>query len=202
MAIDLDARDGQGLPELRFQRVVPRVRAPARGGVTVADTTRAVLVWEPRRVVPSYAVPEADLRADLLAGAAGPADDGRPVLDPRVPFGVHTAPARRCSVRLPDGTRSTARRTGSRTRRRAGGPRLRAFDWRDEDEPRVSHPRDPRHRIDVCRSGRRVRIEHEGRLLAESDRAPVAVRGHVPVRALLPARARTSRCRWCATTRW
>jgi uncharacterized protein (DUF427 family) len=46
-----------------------------------------------------------------------------------------------------------------------------AFDWLDEDEPLVRHPRNPYHRIDICRSERRVRIEHEGRLLAESSRA-------------------------------
>ena len=27
----------------------------------VVDTTRALLVWEPRRIVPSYAVPLADV---------------------------------------------------------------------------------------------------------------------------------------------
>ena len=36
------------------------------------------------------------------------------------------------------------------------------FDWLEEDEPIVGHPRDPFHRIDVRRSSRRVRIEHEG----------------------------------------
>jgi uncharacterized protein (DUF427 family) len=39
------------------------------GHDTVVDSTRAVLLWEPRRVVPSYAVPRDDVRADLQATA-------------------------------------------------------------------------------------------------------------------------------------
>ncbi len=41
------------------------------GDRTIADTTRAVLVWEPRRIVPSYAVPVQEVEAELL-----PFDDG------------------------------------------------------------------------------------------------------------------------------
>ncbi len=172
MAIDLDAQDRKGLPELRHQRVLKRVRARS-GDTPVADSTRAVLVWEPRRVVPSYAVPEGDLLVDLEPGVTGPDDDGRPVLDPRVPFRVHTAPGEPLSVRLPDGTVSEG------AAYRLADPDLAglvvldfaAFGWLDEDEPMISHPRDPRHRIDVCRSDRTVRIEHQGRLLAESNRA-------------------------------
>ena len=51
--------------ELRFQPTAKRIRVLA-DGETVADTTRAVLVWEPRRVTPQYAVPAADLQADLV----------------------------------------------------------------------------------------------------------------------------------------
>jgi hypothetical protein len=56
---------------LRFQPTAKRIRILA-DGETVADTTRAVLVWEPRRVTPQYAVPAADLQADL---ADAPRDD-------------------------------------------------------------------------------------------------------------------------------
>ena len=56
------------------------------------------------RVVPSYAVPVADLRVDLEAAPDGPPPeykpvgfgDGPPLLDPSVPFAVHTAEARPC----------------------------------------------------------------------------------------------------------
>ena len=46
-----------------------RVRV-AHGGQLIVDTARPLLVWEPRRIVPSYAVPVDDL------GAVNPA---RPV---------------------------------------------------------------------------------------------------------------------------
>jgi hypothetical protein len=42
--------------QLRYEPTAKRIRAEL-GGRTVVDTTGAALVWEPRRVVPSYAVP-------------------------------------------------------------------------------------------------------------------------------------------------
>lgn len=35
-------------------------------GAPVVDSARAVLVWEPGRIVPGYAVPEEDVAAELL----------------------------------------------------------------------------------------------------------------------------------------
>ncbi|MDQ3475185.1 MAG: hypothetical protein M3492_02265 [Actinomycetota bacterium] len=55
-----------GLGELRFEPTPKRVRAMI-GVSPVVDSTRAVLVWEPRRVVPAYAVPTEDVQADLQA---------------------------------------------------------------------------------------------------------------------------------------
>jgi uncharacterized protein (DUF427 family) len=56
--------------ELRYEPTEKRVRAEL-GGETVADSTRALLVWEAGRVVPGYALPEADVRREQLpAGAA------------------------------------------------------------------------------------------------------------------------------------
>ncbi|MGZ5400077.1 MAG: hypothetical protein ACXWDM_08685, partial [Nocardioides sp.] len=43
------------------------------GDTLVADTRAPVVVWEPRRVVPSYAVPVADVRAELVP--APPSED-------------------------------------------------------------------------------------------------------------------------------
>jgi hypothetical protein len=42
------------------------------GDDTVVDTTRAMLAWEPRRVVPTYAVPEADVAAEPARGGQAP----------------------------------------------------------------------------------------------------------------------------------
>ena len=66
-----------GFGQLRHEPTAKRIQA-VLGGETIVDSTRAVLVWEPRRIVPSYAVPVEDVRGDLVpAGqaAAGPGDD-------------------------------------------------------------------------------------------------------------------------------
>jgi uncharacterized protein (DUF427 family) len=181
MAIDLDEEDRRVLPQLRHQRVQQRVRG-RHGDTVVVDSTRARLVWEPRRAVASYAVPEVDVLVPLEPGPVAEPDDGRPVLDPRVPFAVHSAPGEVLSVRLPDGS------VAAGAAYRLADPDLAdhvvldfaAFDWLDEDDPRISHPRDPRHRIDVFPSGRTVRVEHEGRLLAESARARWLFEGTFP----------------------
>ncbi len=61
-----------------------------------------------------------------------------------------------------------------------------SFDWLEEDEPIVSHPHDPFHRIDILRSSRHVRIELEGRLLAESSTPALLFETLLPVRFYLP----------------
>lgn len=100
-----------GLDELRHEPTAKRIRAVLDGG-TVVDTTQAMLVWEPRRVVPSYAVPADDIAAELAPADAAAADaagtvgaarmpelSGRPVLDPSIPFTVHTAEGRGADLR-------------------------------------------------------------------------------------------------------
>jgi uncharacterized protein (DUF427 family) len=187
-----------GLAELRCEPIGKRIRAVLDGG-PVVDSTRAVLVWEPRRVVPSYAVPVADVAGGLvLAGrGAGAADDvgvplpdvsHRPVLDPSVPFAVHSAAGTVVDLSA-DG----------RVLRGAGllpdDPDLAgyvvldftAFDaWWEEDEPNVGHPRDPFHRIDVLASSRAVRLELDGVLLAASSRPLVLFETMLPARFYLP----------------
>jgi len=186
------------LGELRHEPTEKRVRV-LLGGQVVADTTGAVLVWEPRRVVPSYAVPVADVVGSLVpasgpapepADAVGlrlPAVSERPVLDPSIAFEVHTAPGEAVEVRSPDGGAAGA---GFRP----SDPDLSAhvvldfaaFEWYEEDEQVVSHPRDPFHRIDVLRSSRQVRLELDGHLLAESARARLLFETNLPTRFYLP----------------
>ncbi len=158
MAIRLGAERFRMLADLRWEPTAKRVRAEA-GGVTVADSRAAVLVWEPRRVVPGYAMPESDIAAILTpvipdAGIAegtetaeGTGDRGGslpPVLDPRIGFAVHTSPGQVLDVEV-----------GVEHRRcaafRSSDPDLAglvlldfaAFDWFEEAEPIISHPHDP-----------------------------------------------------------
>jgi len=85
-----------GLDELRHEPTAKRIRA-VLGDATVVDSTRAVLVWEPRRIVPSYAVPVQDVAGEVVragTAAVGAADgvgsrlpdvSGHPVLSPATP---------------------------------------------------------------------------------------------------------------------
>ena len=110
----------QELGALRYEPTSKRVRASLGQDVAV-DSQRAMLVWEPRRVVPAYAVPEEDIRADVTVGTAGsdqaspdsiglrmPQLSEQPLLDPSIPFAVHTADGEAIDIRLAGETRSTA----------------------------------------------------------------------------------------------
>ena len=196
MAVSMMKQMMAALPQLRYQPTDKRVRVRL-GDEVAADTTRAMLIWEPMRVVASYAVPEADFSATLEPAPPAPqpkyhsvgfGDDLGGLLDPSVPFAVHTADGEPLAVRTTDTVREGA---GFRLR----DPDLvgyveldfEAFDWLEEDEPIVGHPRDPFHRIDVRRSSRRVRLEHKGIVLAESDRGRWLFEGAFPmVRYYLP----------------
>jgi uncharacterized protein (DUF427 family) len=176
------------LDELRYEPIEKRVRA-LLGGDEVVDSSRAVLVWEPHRVVPSFAVPIEDVRGEL-APAPAAAEPGAPppILHPGIGFAVHSTDGESLSLRAGDVTREGVAFA-------PGDPDLAglvildftAFDaWLEEDEPLIGHPRDPFHRIDMRRSSRPVRIELDGELLAESTRAVLLFETSLPTRFYLP----------------
>jgi uncharacterized protein (DUF427 family) len=171
-----------------FEPVQKRVRAML-DGLTLVDSHRAVLVWEPRRVVPSYAVPEEDIRGEVVPDPRPvPPDDGIPALHPGIPFAVHTAPGAPVLVR-PAGGPDAAE--GFRLADPGlDGLVVLAFDgfdaWMEEDEPIVSHPRDPFHRIDTMRSSRHVLVELGGEVLADTRRAVLLFETGLPMRAYIP----------------
>jgi uncharacterized protein (DUF427 family) len=167
---------------LRHEPLDRRLRANL-GADAVVDSTRAILVWEPRRVVPSYAVPAEDVAAEITPA---PAADGHAdgVLHPRIPFAVHTAAGEPVSI----GDRAGA---GFRL----ADPDLAGYvaldftafdDWFEEDERIAGHPRDPFHRVDVRRSARPLRIEVGGELVAETTRARLLFETSLPRRFYVP----------------
>jgi uncharacterized protein (DUF427 family) len=179
---------------LRHEPIDKRIRATL-GGSTVVDSTRAMLVWEPRRVVPTYAVPEQDVRAEI-APAVEPADvpamgdalqlAGRRVLDPSVPFAMRSTEGERLVVRA-GGREAEAFR--------AADPDLEGYvivdfdgfdEWFEEDERNVGHPRDPFHRIDIVHGSRHVVVELDGEVLAESSAPYLLFEPPIPVRFYLP----------------
>ncbi len=174
------------LGELRYEPVTRRIRA-SLGGVPVLDTTDAVLVWEPRRVVPLYAVPRADLFASLVPCPATEVPDGLPQVLGPVHFEWHHTPGQGFDLVV-----------GDRTVPGAGfapddpdlGGRVvvewAPFDWVEEAHPVVGHPHDPFKRIDLLPSDRHVVVRLDGVVLADTTRAvalhetPLGVRWYVP----------------------
>jgi uncharacterized protein (DUF427 family) len=178
----------RNLGQLRHEPTGKRIRATL-GDHTVVDTTRAMLVWEPRRIVPSYAVPVDAVAGELVTENGGSDDvDARPVLSPKVPFAVHTADGEAVGLRV-GGEEKEA--VGFRL----ADPDLddyvildfHAFDrWYEEDEQNVGHPRDPFHRIDILHSSRHVQVQLDGEVLAETTRPRLLFETGLPMRVYMP----------------
>jgi uncharacterized protein (DUF427 family) len=184
------------LPELRFEPSPKRIRA-VLGGETWADTVAGMVVWEPRRIVPGYAVPETDLDAELIPAGPPPQAEAHPVavdadigdvLDPRSPFSVRTTEGEPVSLR-----RGSAVLDGAGFR--PADPDLAgyvildwsAFDrWLEEDDEVFAHARDPFKRIDVRSTSRHVVVSVDGVVLAESTRARLLFETHLPTRTYVP----------------
>jgi uncharacterized protein (DUF427 family) len=197
VAIELADQWLRGLSELRYQPTDKRVRA-LLGDRTVVDSQSAVLVWEPRRVAPYYAVPESDVLAPLVSAgrrardATGPARLATAQFLPHGTFRAHTSAGEELSIRAPGWGRAG---TLEAVAFRPADPDLAgyvlldfdAFDtWLEEDDPIAGHPRDPYHRVDVRRSSRHVRIMLGDKLLAESHRPWLVFETLLPARFYLP----------------
>jgi uncharacterized protein (DUF427 family) len=182
MPIDLEQQWFRDLAQLRYTRSPKRVRARLDGR-TVLDTRDALLVYEPRRVVPLYAVPPGDLRLDLTEHepVAAP-EHGGPVLPPHHPEWHTTSGG---SLHL-EGRGEVAFRPDDPELGGRVVVHWDPFDWVEEDEPVLGHPHDPYTRIDVLRSTRHVRVEVGGVTVAESSRPRVLLETLLPPRWYLP----------------
>ncbi len=210
MATDLYRVADELLPELRTAATAKRVRARYRGDV-VADTRRALLVWEPRRVTPLYAIPDADLTLELVDIPATTPPSALPHLLPPGHFAWHTTPGRSLAAAGQPDTEIAFRPDDADL---AGWVVLDfgRFDWVEEDQPVISHPHDPFARIDVLRSDRHVRVELAGQVLAESTRPMALFETGLPVRYYLPredvrmdllaASSTTTECAYKGTARY
>jgi len=185
------------LGALRYEPTEKRIRGTL-GGTTVVDSTSALLVWEPKRVVPTYAVAAADVAAELIPSGeridepagipamGAPQLGDRPVLDPSIPFAVHTTTGEPLTARA-GGAEAAAFRPSDPALDGYVLLEFEAFDaWYEEDERNVAHPRDPFHRIDIVHSSRHVLVELDGATLAESTRPCLLFEPPLPVRCYLP----------------
>jgi uncharacterized protein (DUF427 family) len=151
---------------LRTEPTAKRIRTYL-GGELVADTTRALLVWEVP-YYPAYYLPVADIRDDVLVPSR--VEDGVQHLTVKA-GGTEAIDGARVHPAVPDHIRFE----------------WRAMDgWFEEDDEVFVHPRDPHTRVDALRSSRRVRVEIDGVVLAETDHPTVLFETGLPPRYYLP----------------
>jgi uncharacterized protein (DUF427 family) len=136
-------------------------------GQTVVDSKRVWLVWEPGRVVPGWCFPREDVRMDMLTPVEP--EEGRPEV-----WDVGSAERAAWSFDDPD------------LEGRIQIDYYRLDRWLEEEAQVVGHPRDPFKRVDVRRSSRRVRVELDGMLLADTTKPLLLFETGLPVRYYLP----------------
>lgn len=195
MAVHMQSLFMNTLQDLRVHPVDKWIRASA-GGTTIVDSKRAKVVWEPRRVVPSYAVPVADLEGELVpyAGDAGTEmpvrldQDSPVVLDPRTPFTVHSCPG--VALTICTAEHDLAGAAFAPDDADLDGYVVLDWDafeeWHEEDERVIGHPHDPFDRIDCLRSSRHVVISLDGQVLADTTRATLLFETPLGMRYYLP----------------
>jgi uncharacterized protein (DUF427 family) len=152
------------VPENNVAPVPRRIRGFA-GGRTVFDSQKALYVWE-WPPYPQYYIPLGDVDTELLTARGEPH---------RMPQGD----VREHDLRAGTLLRERAARLvlASPLEGVAGTVRFHwtALDrWLEEEEEVFVHPRNPYSRVDALRSRRRVRVECDGIVLAESP-SPVLV---------------------------
>ena len=186
-------------PDLRYQPTSKRVRADLNGS-PVVDTQQALLIWEPKRVTPVFAVPEKDLLVRLETPASQGEDnagdeypirlmgEAPPGLDPRTGFRRHTTQGEELDV-------VTSTLTAPQAAFRPSDPDLQGyvvldfgpFGWLEDDEEIIGHPRDPFHRVDIRATLRRIEVKLDGVTLADTTRAQLLYETLLPVRYYIPA---------------
>jgi uncharacterized protein (DUF427 family) len=190
MALRMKWHIGQSVPQLGYERVPMRLRAYVDGDLAL-DTQRGVLVWEPRRIVPMYAVPERDLLVGVEPTDPPPEPpdlDALPHIMGPDTFEPHTTPG--TVVDLVTGTRRIARAGFRPDDRDLAGLVVLDFvaldRWLAEDEELLGHPHDPFKRIDVLTCHRPVEVSLDGTVLASTANALALIETHLPVRYYVP----------------
>lgn len=188
MATRLGEMITRAFSQLRIEPTAKRIRA-SLGGEQIVDSQRAFLVWEPRRVVPSYAVPRSDIRGVIdeqpEKREPPPANcEQIQVWDPCIPFSVRETGGREVTVAP---LASDGRASGFV----ADDPDLADYvildfagfdDWREDDDPIINHPHDSFSRIDIRNTLRVIRISLNGEILAETGHGRILYETGLPMR--------------------
>jgi uncharacterized protein (DUF427 family) len=164
---------------VRLEPTERRVRATL-GGITVADSRRAQLLYLPPPLS-AYAFPRDDVRWDLLkeSGTAGTM--------PAVGEVKQWSVAAGGQVR--DGAVWTFPQPPPGLEPLVGLAVIRwhTMDaWFEEDDEVFVHPRDPYHRVDVLNSSRHIKVSVDGEVVAETRRPRLLFETSLPVRYYIP----------------
>lgn len=187
MATRVQETLNQILPHLRYEPTSKWIRAQS-GGLAVVNTRRALLLWEPMRATPVYAVPVNDVTAQLIKSSlSSHVFDGSRLLFPHDAFLLHSTDGEVLDILVADQLFEGAAFSFA-------DPDLNgyieldfeAFEWFEEDELLFAHARDPFHRIDVRSSSREVRVEFNGVILAETSTPEVLFETRLPERYYVP----------------
>jgi uncharacterized protein (DUF427 family) len=173
------------------------------GGSLIADSERALLVYETKRP-PAYWFPTADVRMEYL-DRKDPSNGSSEVLRWRLQVNDRV---------IDSAARAYARPAGDLA---ALEDHLTFFwdemdAWFEEDEEVFVHPRDPYTRVDTVHGSRHVRIEIGGVVVAETRRPVLLYETGLPTRYYLPkqdvrmdllqATASVSRCPYKGVARY
>lgn len=165
-------------PPTRVERTARHIRVRA-GDTLVADSDRALfLSWYGPTRLPTYALPDRDVRTELLRASPTPGDD--PAM---VDHDIHIGDLviERAAKLLDKVPEEAHRAEGHWTFLWDDGVR-----WFEEAEEVHIHARDPKHRVDAIPSDRHVRVEVDGEVVAESTRPVAVFETSLPTRWYLP----------------
>jgi len=161
----------------------PRVEPSPRwirvrvGDELVADSRDALLLaWYGPGMLPTYALPAADVRTELLQPSADPGDGAGGAVDHDISVGGAVVAGGARLFREPEGTRLRAL-ADHWTFTWDRGVR-----WFEEALEVHVHARDPSKRVDVVPSERHVRVELDGELIAESHQPHALFESWLPTR--------------------
>jgi uncharacterized protein (DUF427 family) len=146
-------------------------------GELVFDTRTPWLVWEVP-YYPAYYIPVEEVRAELVPTGQtehSPSRGTATLYDVRVAGETAPGAARRFADSPISELRDLVRFEWE------------ALDeWLEEDEPVYVHPRDPYKRVDILASSRRVQVELDGIVLADSRAPRILYETSLPPRYYLP----------------
>ena len=161
---------------VRVEQSQKRVRVYLAGEL-VADSTRPVLVWE-SPYYPSYYLPAADVRAELVATGRterSPSRGDAELYDVKVAAATAAGAARKFPESPIEELRDLVRLDWQAM-----------SGWFEEDEPVYFHPRDPYTRVDILGSSRHVQVVLNGVTVADSHRPRILFETGLPPRYYLP----------------